>query len=163
MPDNLLVRLVGRMALVALVIGTSLSVSATGRIDLWLVLSTSLGWGFVPALQLLTGLILVRGLGGKEPALAAYFDTHTPWSLWIVGVHALFLLVAPARDEALWTALTAVIPAILTVRLLLGLCERDLGMARHVARRRVAAHQAATYGLVFVYVALAVALWPRIA
>ena len=156
-------RLVGRMALVALVIGTSLTVSATERIDLWLVLSTSSSWVFVPVLQLLTGLILVRGVSGKGPALAAYFGTHVPWSLWIIAVHALLFVVGPARDEALWLAVTAVIPAVLTVRLLLALCEREWGIPRDVARRRVAAHQALSYLLVLVYASLAVALWPRLA
>ena len=55
MTHNLLVRLFGQMALVAVVIGTSLSVSSTERIDLLLVLSTSITWAFVPVLQLLTG------------------------------------------------------------------------------------------------------------
>ena len=151
------------MALVAVVIGTSLSVASTERIDIFLVLSTSLSWAFVPVLQLLTGSILVRGVSGKGEALAAYFGAHAPWSLWIIAVHAVFLAVGPARDHALWIALTGVIPAILTVRLLLALCEQELHFPRHVARRRVVVHQLASYLLVGLYVNFAVALWPRLA
>ena len=163
MPDNLPVRLVGRMAFVALVIGTSLAVSSTERIDLSVVLSTTTTWTFVPLLQLATGLILVRGVRGTTAALAAYFDTHVPWSMWIIVSHAVLLLAGPARDAALWMALTAVIPAFLTIRLLVVLCETQLGMSRRLALRRVAVHQTVSYALVLLYVAIAVALWPRLA
>ena len=151
------------MVLVTLVIGTSLSVVSTERIDIFLVLSTSVSWAFVPVLQLLTGSILVRGVSGKVEAFAAYFGTHTPWSLWIITLHALFLVVGPARDAALWLGLTAIVPATLTVRLLLALCEREYGLSRHLARRRVAVHQLASYSLVGLYLNFAVALWPRLA
>jgi hypothetical protein len=150
------------MLLVALVIGTSLSVVSTERIDILLVLSTSVSWAFVPVLQLLTGWILVRGVSAKVDAFAAYFGTHTPWSLWIIALHALFLVVAPAREAELWLALTAIVPATLTVRLLLELCEHELGLPPDIARRRVAVHQLASYALVGLYLNFAVALWPRL-
>ena len=151
------------MSLVAVVIGTSLGVGATERIDFFLVLSTSASWVFVPLLQLLTGWILVRGVSRKGDAFAAYFGTHMPWSLWIITLHALFLVVGPAREAALWLGLTAIVPATLTVRLLLALCEREFGLSRPLARRRVAMHQLASYALVGLYLNFAVALWPRLA
>ena len=92
--DNPGVILLGRMALIALLIGTSLSAAATERVDIWLVLSATLAWSFVPVLQLLTGLVLVQGTAlDWRRALEAYFATHWPWSLWIVGVHAAFVAI----------------------------------------------------------------------
>jgi hypothetical protein len=160
-PDNRAVRLLGQMTLVALVIGVSLSAASTERVDFRLVLSTSLAWSFVPALQLLTGLVLTRGSADRLRALEAYFRTHVPWSLWILGVHALFVVATPARDAALWVALTAVVPAVLTARALLALCRSRLALSPRAARRRVAVHQALSYGLVLLYVEFAVALGAR--
>ncbi len=163
MPHNSGVRVIGRMALVALVIGTSVTVSATERVTLSLVVAGALGWSFVPVLQLLTGVLLVAGSDRLTPSLDRYFATHWPWSLWILIVHAGFLMVPAIRGVGLLFAVTAAVPVIWTVRLLLGLCQTDLGMGRAQAWRRVALHQVATYLLVLLYVSFAVALWPRVA
>ena len=58
--------------------------------------------------------------------------------------------------------LTVAIPIWLTSRLLGDLCQRELGMPRRAAKRRVIEHQALTYALIVLYVQLSVALWPRI-
>jgi hypothetical protein len=157
------VKVVGRMALVALVIGTSVTVSATERVTLPLVVAGTIGWSFVPLLQLLTGLVLIRGADRERTkSLDRYFTTHWPWSLWILAVHAVFLMTPAARSIGLGLAVTAAVPIIWTVKLLLGFCRSELGMDRGQSRRRVALHQALTYLLVVGYVSFAVALWPRI-
>lgn len=158
------VRLLGTMGLVAVIIGTSVSVAATERIDWSLMLTSSLAWSFVPILQLLTGTVLVlpRKRMGRIDALEAYFSTHVPWSLWILGVHALLLLTGLTRDVAHWVVITAAIPAALTVRLLLAFCRERLGMDAPAARRQVVLHQLLSYTLVILYLNFAVALWPRL-
>ncbi len=85
--DNADLRVLGYMALVALVIGTSVSAAATERVTLSLVLTSALAWSFVPLLQLGTGLWLVRsaGAGRRVAALERYFETHRPWSLFILA------------------------------------------------------------------------------
>lgn len=163
MHDNLPVTLLARMALVALVIGTSVTVAATERLTLSLVLSGSLGWVFVPLLQLLTGLLLVRGLpGGRMRQLERYFATHWPWSIWILVFNAAVLLL-PMRLTGLWLTATAVVPMLWTVWLLMEFCRQDLALDSRMARRRVLLHQSVTYVLVVGYVSVAVALWPRLA
>jgi len=162
------VRVVARMALVALVIGTSVTVSATERVTLSLVLAGTIGWSFVPVLQVLTGILLVRRPGpgasvpGMTAALERYFATGWPWLLWILGLHGVLLMFPGTRSLGLLPVMTAVLPMIWTVRLLVALCRRDLAMGRAMAWRRVAVHQTLTYLLVLLYIALAVALWPRI-
>ncbi len=151
------------MVLISLVLGVSLSAASAERVDAGLVISTSAAWSFVPMLQLLTGLVLTRGSADRIGALDDYFATHVPWSLWILAVHALFLVVGPARDAALLILLTGVVPAIWTARLLVRMCREGLALSAREAWRRVAVHEAISYALVLAYVHFAVALGARLA
>jgi hypothetical protein len=175
--DNSRVQTLGRMALIALVIGTAVTVSATERVTISLVAAGAIGWSFVPVLQLLTGWLLLSGpvvAGGPVPGVATgpvpgsglaldrYFATHWPWSLWILAVHGGFLMLPAIRTVGLLFVVTAAVPVIWTVRLLLVFCRDELRMSRRQSWRRVALHQAVTYLLVFGYITFAVALWPRI-
>ena len=151
------------MLLVAAAIGTSVTMTATEHVDVWLVISGTAGWSFVPFLQLGTGLVLVRGAPiPLTNALDRYFATGWPWSLWILTAHAALLMIPWLRGYAFVLLLTVVVPIWLTSRLLIDVCRRDLGMPHRAATRRVIGHQALTYALVVVYVQLSVALWPRI-
>jgi hypothetical protein len=152
------------MGLVALVIGTSVTAAATERVTIPLVLTSTLAWAFVPGIQLFTGLVLVRGAapGARVHALERYFDTHRPWSLWILGVHALFLVVPASRGVALLLVPFCVVPAVLTIRALVTVCREVLGMGVAAARRAVAVHQSMTYLIVLVYAAWASAYLPRV-
>jgi hypothetical protein len=151
------------MALVAIVIGTSVTVSATERVGASLILSGAVGWSFVPALQLLTGLLLVRGgPGGRVELLARYFRLHKPWSLWILAAHTILLLVPISRHHQQWMTISLAVPVLWTLWLLLRFCREELRLDAPRALRRVVVHQSATYALAFVYVFVAVALWPRI-
>ena len=151
------------MVLIAAVIGTSVTVTATERVDAWLVLAGLLGWSFVPLLQLVTGLVLVRG--SRVPlagALEQYFATHWPWSLAILAAHAALLMIPWFRGHAFWLLGLAVPAAFLTIRLLRAFCGGTLRMPPRQARRRVAEHQLLTLLIMLLYVQLATALWPRI-
>ena len=151
------------MTLISLVLGTSLTVAATERVTISLVLAGTLGWSFVPMLQLLTGLLLIRGgRPGHVAALEPYFDTHWPWSLWILTSSAVLLMIPTTRAFGVWAALTAAVPLIWTIRLLIGCCRDVLHLSNRQARRRVALHQIVTYAITLAYVNAAVALWPRV-
>ena len=150
------------MLLVSLIIGTATAVAATGRVTVSLVGSGALGWSFVAVLQLLTGLILVRGPRGERlRQLERYFALHWPWSLWILAYHAALLLL-PTRALGTWLALTGVVPMAVTARLLLQFTEAYVTLDRRAAIRRVVLHQAITYTLFLTYAAVAVALWSRV-
>jgi hypothetical protein len=157
--------MLARMILVALIIGTCLTASATERVTMSLVLAGAIGWSFVPVLQLLTGLLLIRGAGGDSRLrlLDRYFATGWPWSLWILAVHAMFLLWPSSRRLGQATlAAAALIPILWTIKLLVTYCQQELQLEPHRARIRVGQHQAVTYGLFFAYVFFAVSLWPRV-
>ena len=151
------------MALIAAVVGTSVTVTATEHVDAWLVLSGVAGWSFVPILQLATGVILTRGSSvSRGTALEQYFATHWPWSLTILTIHAALLAIPWLRGHAFWLAGLAVFPVVTTIWLLLRVCKGPLRMAPRQARRRVLEHQLLTLSLIVLYVQLATALWPRI-
>ena len=156
-------RLLARMLLVALVIGTSLTVASTERITLSLVAVGTAGWIFVPVLQLLTGLLLIRGTSrDRLSVLERYFALHWPWSFWILATQASLLLSPWLRRQGLWMMVTAAVPLLWTVKLLIAFCREELRLDERRGRWRVGLHQSATYALVVAYVALAVALWPRV-
>jgi hypothetical protein len=158
-------RVLGHMALVALVIGTSLTASATERVTLSLVMAGAIGWSFVPLLQLLTGLFLIRGAepGRRLALLDRYFATGWPWALWILVVHGTFVLWPWSRRFGHYElAIAALVPILWTIKLLIEYCQRELHLDAHRARIRVVQHQALTYSLFAAYVFFAVSLWPRV-
>lgn len=165
MPARAAWRVAARMALVAAVIGTSVTVSATERVTLSLVLAGFLGWSFVPLLQLGTGLLLVRGAEARRrlDLLDRYFALGWAWNLWVVVIHGV-LLMWPAGRRLGVTAvgIAAVVPIVWTLELLFDYCRRDLGLDHHGALVRLVQHQVVTYSLVVAYVVFAVSLWPRI-
>lgn len=165
MPASTAWRVAARMVLVAVVIGTSVTVSATERVTLTLVLAGALGWSFVPLLQLATGLILVRdaGPGRRLGLLDRYFALGWAWNLWVVVIHTVLLMwPAGRRLGVVAVGITAAVPIIWTLKLLFDYCRRDLGLGHQAALVRLFQHQAATYSLVVAYVIFAVSLWPRI-
>lgn len=151
------------MALTALVISTSVVAASTERVTFPLVITSAVAWAFVPLIQLGTGMWLVRGATGRRrDALEAYFETHRPWSLFILAFHASMLAWPAARGFALLLAPTAVVPIALTVLGLTRMCRETLGVSPGPARRMVMQHQLMTYFAVAVYAAWASAYLPRL-
>lgn len=133
-------RALSRPLLVTIVLGAALSVMCTGILTPRLWLGTAVCWAFVPLLQALTGLVFFKTGRLPLPAfLDALFQTHRPWSLWYLAVAGVVLVWPPVPP--LWFEVTAVIPLVLTSRLLVDFLVRVLGVEHRVALRRVAAHQ----------------------
>jgi hypothetical protein len=156
------VHYLARMALVALVLGSAMSVAATGRLTAGLLLSGFACFSFVPLLQLATGLLLLRGSPlPRREALDGYFARHRPWSIWLLLMAGIVITVPNPGGLTNTLAVTAVVPAMLTIRGLLRFSRDTLGDSARAARWRVAWHQAATLVVLIVCVDLSVALWPR--
>jgi hypothetical protein len=150
----------------ALVIGVSTSVAATGVASLFSIASGALCWSFVPLIQLANGLLLCRrpprGSGGTARAVELFFLSHLPWSLWLIGITIVLLWVPLAGTAIYQLLLTAVVPLIWTGAILRSFCQTVLGCSAHQASRRTLNYLAITLFVIFVYVFLAVGLWPRI-
>jgi hypothetical protein len=152
-----------RLILTSAVLGTMGAVVTTGRVTLALVVGTAVVWSFVPVLQLLTGLLLVRDAGARRAeALARYFATDRYWSTWALGFASVLLLAPEPGAIVLWLAVTALAPLALTARALVRLRCDLFGDRSGDACWRVAVHQAITVGLIAAYAIWAGALGPRI-
>jgi hypothetical protein len=148
--------------LVALLLGIVTSAAATGRVVASLVVSQTLCWSFVPALQLITGSTLIAASRERRVpfarALELLFAAHGPWSLWLVAIGA--LQTVPVNQSFLLVSTLA--PATWTTWLLLAYSREVLGMPAGKARLRVLAHQMATGLLIVSYVELASRLSVRL-
>jgi len=153
-----------RMALVALVLATAMSIASTGRLTTALLLSGMTCFWFLPVLQFLTGLLMLRHrrVVAWRVALDGYFATHRPWSLWTLLMAATVILLPNPGGATYPLALTAVVPAALTIRGLLRFSREALGDSTRQAWQRVALHQGASFVVLIAYMDLSVALWPRV-
>lgn len=154
--------LIREMLLTALVLGTATAVHGTGRVTIPLIVSTTVVWSWVPIVQLLTGLLVVRGAADRSSALASYFSTGRYWSLWILTFTAVLLLTPAVWSVFFYAVATSIIPILLTARSLIAWRQQVFGDTRAAAKRRVLTHQAITHAVLLLYVAWAIALWPRL-
>ena len=139
-------------ALIAVLLGIITAVAATHRVIASLVLSQTVCWSFVPALQFLTGALLVGSVRDRRMpaarALELLFAAHGPWSFWLVGLAgALTLTTNPFPAIA-----TAIVPAAWTSIILFAFCREVLGLTTPQARLRTLGHQALTWLLTLIYV-----------
>ena len=153
-----------RPVIVALVLGVSAAMGATGRVTPALLLSTTLCWSFVVVLQGAIALPLIAGPARRTVGLARavdlFFAGHAPWSLWMLAVVAW----APSPvGRPLWPALiAAMVPLILTPRIVFAFFQEVLELDPRHAGLRAAAQQALTWLTFVALYGTAVQLWPRV-
>lgn len=147
---------------IAVLFGIVTSIAATGRITAWLVAGQTAAWAFVPALQLLTAMVLVTAARERRVsfprAVELFFAGHAPWSLWLVFFAASHT-VAPSIGM---TLLTALVPLVWTARIVSAYAREVLALPRRSARARAMVHQVATVLLIVAYIDLATALSVRV-
>jgi hypothetical protein len=155
-----------RPTLVAVILACSLAISATGRIDVSLAASLVLCWSFVPVLQLLAARVILfstpaRAVGVPR-ALDLLFMGHVPWSLWMIVLTA---LAAVGVDGDVWrlaAIISAPVVALWTASIVRAFCVEVLRASARGAVVRTLLHQALIWSVAAVYVAAAVAAWPRL-
>jgi hypothetical protein len=152
-----------RPALVAVVIGTSTAICATGRTTLSLVLSGTLCWSFLPAVQVLVAAAIIRSATRRPVSLARgielLFISHGPWSLWLLTMTAWTLAAGddgPPVDEVL---LAAIVAAVWTAVIVFAFCSTVLETTIREAALRTVIHQAMIWTFVSAYVLLETPLW----
>jgi hypothetical protein len=159
-------RALRRPALVALVFGTVVALVTTGRADPRLVASTTLYWSFVPILQLVAAVALVRSSRQRPPmaeAIDALFAANGPWALWLVALAGWAVSAPPVARPMFWILAAALVPLAWTPFLVLAFCRKVLGDPLRAALLKTALHQAAMLLSFLVYVANAIAFAPRLA
>src|SRR5262245_23628484 len=153
-----------RPALVALVIGVSVAIAATGRATPALVASTTISWSYIVLMQLAIAVPLVargaRRTVGLARAVDLFFAGHAPWSLFALAAAAW----APSPvGRPLWPlAVLIAVPVALTPRIVSAFFTEVLGMSGRDARRMTAVQQAITWTLFVTVVWVSSALTPRV-
>ena len=140
--------------LLALLLGIVTSVATTGRVVASLLLSQTVCWSFVPALQLGTGSLLIASAPRRRVtfprAVELLFAAHGPWSLWLVATGVL-QSVFPDQNLALASSL---IPWTWTAWMLTAYGREILALTPAQSRLRVLAHQGAAVLLILTYMEL---------
>jgi hypothetical protein len=112
-----------------------------------LVLSTTLTWSYIVLLQLAIALPLIAPAARRRVGLARgvdlFFAGHAPWSLFTLSVA---VVVPTAAGRPVWPLLVmALVPIVLTPRIVHAYFREVLDCDRGSALRRTLVHQAATW------------------
>ena len=152
-----------RPLVVTLVLGVSTAIGATSHVTPALLLSTTLCWIFVVALQAAIALVLIAGPArrtvGLARALDLYFAGHAPWSLWMLAMAAW----GPALGRPFMPmAIAAAVPLVLTPRILAACFREVLEMDPRYAVARTVVQQVMTWVTFVILFGTAVQIVPRI-
>ena len=158
-------RALERIAFVAILIGTAVTLSSARRLPPGLVLMGILCWSFVPITQWLIGLVVIGRAPGRRLSvprcLELLFAAHLPWSLWMlvtIGIDTF----TPVPIPLVIQVLSLLVPAVWTTIILSAFCRIVLGCTPARAHLLIVAHQAMTWTAFFGYVVLVSGLWPRV-
>ena len=153
-----------RPALVAIVLGCVVAMAGTRHVTPMLVVSTTACWSMLVVAQVIIALAVFAGPAsrtvGVARALDLFFASHVPWSLWMLAV--VVWAPVPGGRSLTPVLVAALVPMVLTARMLAAFCREVLRLERPQAMARTAAHQVVTWGLFVAVFGWAVALWPRI-
>ncbi len=151
-----------RSAVIALLLGTGISLISTGNATLSTVASTTLYWSVVPLVQVAGALLVVLSTRKRRVSLARGVELmlvgHMPWTLFVLtvtalstaGVRLLILALAAGLVASLWRAV-----------IITGLCKAALETGARGAVTRAILHQGGMWLIIFVYASWAVALTAR--
>jgi hypothetical protein len=164
-PRGSWLRTLERLALVALIVGGSITVSSARTVPLDLVLAQLLAWSFVPLLQLLAAIALCAIARTRSVTLARslelLFIGHLPWSLWTLAMTGVFAFTQIDVTQVV-QVLSLLIPGAWTAVIVAAFCRAVLGCSPRGAHLLTAGHQAVTWTLLFTYVFLTSGIWPRL-
>ena len=157
-------RALERPALLAVIVGTAVTLLSADRVPIGLVAMGILTWSFVPMLQLLVGAIVSGIAPARSISMARsielLFMAHLPWSLWVLvitGVPAFTSVPLPQTVQVL----SLLIPGAWTSLIVLAFCRAVLGCTTRGARWLTTVHQSMTWTLFFGYVFLVSGVWAR--
>ena len=150
-------RALERPALVAIIIGTAVTVSSARRVPLGLVLMAIVCWSFVPIVQWLIGVFVISRARGRAMSMPRCIELlflgHLPWSLWVLvmtGLSAFTRVPQPLAAQVLGL----LVPGVWTAFIVSAFCQTALGCTKARAHRLTAIHQTMTFVVFFTYVFL---------
>ena len=153
-----------RPAFVTLLIGTVVTIAATGRVTLPSVALTAAAWSFAVLLQIGIGISMIGLAGTRRTSIARaldlWFAGHLPWSAWLLLAMASIRLFPLPLEPLLFTML---VPMAWTAVICSAFFRAVLGTAAGAARLWSAAHQAITLTLLLSFIAWSAGGWFRLA
>jgi len=161
-----------RPAFFALLIGSCVTLSTSGRLTLRLLLSTTVLWSFAPLLQLIAAAAVIRALGRKRLSLAAGLDLYFlgigPWSLWLLLVAGVYSFASPEQtarwftDSGFSVVNSAIVPLAWSALVTFGFLRAALGLDLRRALAGFVLHGALLWGPVLAWFLLSGHLMPRV-
>lgn len=153
-----------RPLLVAVVLGLSAAIASTRRVSPALVLSTTIAWSYVVVVQAAIALPFLaraaRRTVGLARAVDLFFAGHAPWSLFVLAAAA---WAPSAATRPFWPlAVAAVVPLVLTPRIVSAFFTDALRLDSRAALRMTIAQQVITWTVFIAVNWIASAFTPRV-
>jgi len=160
---GLVVPLAGRLLLALTVMGTSVAISATGRVGVEMVASIAAAWSFTLLVQAVAAAVVIVPARPRTVtrlrAFELWFQAHVPWSLWFL-LPPLYFVVIGRRPTDNVVMAAALVPMVWTAVLMRAFARRVLQSPR--AELVTVVHQAVLWGLTLCYIAFAIGGWGRV-
>jgi hypothetical protein len=154
-----------RPVLTAVLVGVSVAIAATGRLTPSLLLSTTMAWSWVVAVQWGFAIAMTRPLprdGSLSAARAfeCWFAGHVPWTLWVLMLAPLLRMAPDTPAEVL--ILSALVPMGWTAAIATAFGRVVLQRSDAESRLRAGVHQAVLLFAILSYVAWSAGGWFRL-
>ena len=161
-----LVSAIGRVLVVALVLGATMATTLTLVADAVVVLRASLTWSFAIVVQVLGATLLVASSPRRRVGVVRAFDllwaASGPWTLWLAAFTWWVATNARRGLELHGVIPTLVMPAAWTTYLIFVYCREVLDQTTARAIAQTSIHQAAMWAVGAGYFFWAVQGWPRL-
>jgi hypothetical protein len=158
-------RMLRRPLIVLVVIATAVPTMAVQRVTLALFAWSIASFGFVVAIQMLVGVVIIASVRSRRVSISRaidlWFAGHVPYSVSLLVVAAVFAATPYASLDGLIAL--AVFPAAWTAVIVAAFCRQVLGTGASGARWRATAHFVAIWSIAFEIVALSAGGWFQIA
>jgi hypothetical protein len=158
-------RALERPVMVAVIIGTAVTMCSAERAPAGLLLMGVACWSFVPVLQLLIGMIVIAIARPRSMRMARaielLFVAQLPWSLWVLAMTGAYRFLEVNPGLVIQVSGLAV-PALWTLGILWAFCRTVLDCSPRRALIMLVVHQALTWTVFFGYVTLVSGVWPRL-
>jgi hypothetical protein len=155
-----------RPAVVALTLGTAVSISSTAHVSIGLVAAVTACWAFLVGIQLVAAWLAIPAATpramGRARAIDLLFSGHAPWSLWLLAGAIWAVTVPTSARDSRWLLASAAVPLVWNAVIVFAFFRQALELPHRAALRRTIAHQAMTVGSTLALFGGAVAIWPRI-
>ena len=157
-------RALERPALVAVIVGTAVTLASARRVSIGLVLTGIVCWSFVPIVQFVIGAFVIGRAHGRPMSLPRclelLFIGQLPWSLWMLVMLGLETFT-PLPLGLPVQVLGLLVPGVWTTMIVFAFCRTALGCSPGRSRLFTVAHQAITWTVFFAYLFLVSGIYAR--